>query len=134
MAVRFLLFIGILAVTTHSALGASLTDRPPPLSLQKDVRCMVETLKAMPKIDSVKFEVARYGGMPNAFVQYRDRSKVGQGETIRFEARALEPPFTFHTMLGGLYNGNAPPSDFGTGAITKAWKARCKIDADVLFV
>jgi hypothetical protein len=94
---------------------------------------MVRTLKAMPGIDSVKFEVARYGGMPNALVQYRDRSRAGKGATIRFESRQLDPPFYFHTMLGGLTSVNAPPNDFGTGAAAKAWKASCNVGADVLY-
>ena len=84
-------------------------------------------------IDSVKFEVARYGGMPNAFVQYRDRSKAGQGATIRFESRQMDPPFIFMVALSGLGSEDRPPGDFGTGVVTKAWKARCNVDAYVLF-
>lgn len=94
---------------------------------------MVETLKAAPDIDSVKSEVARYAGMPSAFVQYRDRSKAGQGATIRFEARGLEPPFDFQVAFSGLTTPGKSPNTFGAGAVANAWKAHCGVNAFVFF-
>jgi hypothetical protein len=87
----------------------------------------------MPGIDRVKSEVARYAGMPNALVQYRDRSKAGQGATIRFAARQLDAPYYFMTGLPGLWDGKTPPSDYGTGAVAHAWKARCNVAAGAVY-
>lgn len=95
---------------------------------------MVGTLQAMPEIDSVKSSVARYGGMPQAMVQYRDLSKAGQGATIRFQARGLEAPYQFQTMMGGLSTPRTPPNDFGVRRIEGAWKTRCNVKAMTLFI
>jgi hypothetical protein len=131
---RLALAVACIAIADPSAaICASLTDRPPPASLQKDVQCMVRTLKAMPKIDSVKSEVARYGGMSNAFVQYRDRSKAGQGATIRFVARGLAPPFDFQAAFSGLTAPGASPNTFGATRIASAWKAHCGVNAIFFF-
>ena len=96
---------------------------------------MVRTLQAMPQIDSVKSKVARYAGMPDALVQYRDRSKAGQGATIRFETiRKLEPPFEFETAFGGLTAPGKSPNTFGVSRVINAWKVHCGVDANFMFV
>ena len=124
----------LVAASSCPSFGASLTDRPPPSLLRENVECMVRTLKAMPEINTVKSEVARFGGMPSAFVQYRDRSNAGQGATIRFETRGLDPPFAFLTAMGGLHTPGTALNDYGVRRIERAWKVRCNVDASTVFV
>ncbi len=96
---------------------------------------MVKALKTAPKIDHIKSEVARIGGMPQASIEYRDNSKAGEGASLMFGTQGLEPPYEFTVVLSGLYgDGMRGPKEHGVQRVEDLWKKRCRVFAITLFI
>ena len=127
--------LAILLGTVSRAGADDILKRPVPEALVKDVNCMVKVLRTMPQIEHIKSEAVRIGGMPQASVEYRDNSKVGEGTTLRFRANGLEPPYFFQIGLGGLVDSRiGHPHSFGVDRVMTAWKARCDVNSVILFI
>jgi hypothetical protein len=116
--------------------GASAHGVPP--ELKKLATCMVETLQSVPGVDRPEMGVTDTPDWAYPYVQYRYTDKTDGQRTIRFVASRTPVPggyrYSFQVELPGMVAaGKAAPDDWGTGEVTRLWKARCGTDVDVLF-
>lgn len=132
------LICGVVAMFLASdACGASLADVSPPL--RRDAECMLSVLKKVRGIDRVKLGISGSDGWAHPYLEYRAAPARGHRATIRFDVSkpdaGASSAYQFGIVLPGLFGGNETgPPDYGTGAISRRWKAECGVHVFVLFV
>jgi len=100
--------------------------------------CMVGVLKTVEGVTEPSagyFRDSKSGPMP--FVRYTYPSRHGDKVAITFHANGdLADPvkWGFMTAMSGLFSlSDAGPDTFGADKITKLWRDRCGVRADILF-
>ena len=122
--------------TATPSLGVSANDIPQ--AIKRAMKCMVSVLNTIPHVEDVKVGIIHDDNWAQSFVQYQYQGKGRNEGTVRFvelRPNALDNGAAFHTRLGGLFGGTeSGPPDLGTREITHKWKARCGVNADVLYM
>jgi hypothetical protein len=122
----------------HKSDCASVTDFPP--AIQRALTCMANVLRTVPGVTMPtsgvlpRTELGNPRRGPAPFVRY-----TWQGEgAVTFVAGGNDysdrAKFFFTTVLGGLSQVGQMPHDWGTGPITKLWKAQCGVWAGAIYL
>lgn len=126
----------VVAVSAWSSSMAAETNSVP-APFRRSVQCMVEVLRTTPNVDQVESgSLKRDAQVP--FVEYRYREQDGNVGKVRFvanEANASKATVSFVGFLSGSMGpGMTSPFLFGTREITKQWRLRCGVLADVILI